>query len=129
DLLTELDAIEKEQAAGTPRRHERGSLRSLAVNQHLYTPLIALESDANDVRPADAKLNEGERRFIEALQDYWSKHREEFAGQDLYVLRNRSRGRGLAFLEAGNFYPDFILWLKHAERSNIVFVDPKGLRN
>lgn len=91
--------------------------------------MIALDSQVNEVRPSDARLNDGERKFVEALQDYWTKHRSEFGEAELYVLRNRSRGRGLAFLEAGNFYPDFILWLKRAERSNIVFVDPKGLRN
>ena len=40
-----------------------------------------------------------------------------------------SRGRGIGFFEAGNFYPDFILWLLTSGRQYINFVDPKGLRN
>ena len=40
-----------------------------------------------------------------------------------------SRGRGIGFFEAGNFYPDFILWLIIDRKQYINFIDPKGLRN
>ena len=34
------------------------------------------------------------------------------------------------FLEAGNFYPDFILWCLNADGSQrIVFIDPHGLEH
>ena len=46
-----------------------------------------------------------------------------------YLLRNRSRGRGVGFFEAGNFHPDFILWLLAGDRQHVTFVDPKGIRN
>ncbi len=52
-----------------------------------------------------------------------------FAGKELYLLRNLSKGRGVGFFEAGNFHPDFILWLIAGERQFITFVDPKGIRN
>ena len=45
------------------------------------------------------------------------------------MLRNMSRGRGIGFFEAGNFYPDFILWIVDGETQRISFIDPKGLRN
>ena len=45
------------------------------------------------------------------------------------MLRNMSRGRGIGFFEAGNFYPDFIVWQLIEGRQHISFVDPKGLRN
>ena len=35
----------------------------------------------------------------------------------------------MGFFEAGNFYPDFILWLVEGENQRIKFVDPKGIRN
>jgi hypothetical protein len=47
----------------------------------------------------------------------------------MYLLRNLSRGRGVGFFEAGNFHPDFILWLLVDKRQHIAFVDPKGIRN
>ena len=40
-----------------------------------------------------------------------------------------SKGRGVGFFEAGNFHPDFILWLLYGGRQFIAFVDPKGIRN
>ena len=35
----------------------------------------------------------------------------------------------MGFFEAGNFHPDFILWLLAGGRQRITFVDPKGIRN
>ena len=49
-----------------------------------------------------------------------------FKGTELYLLRNQSRGKGIGFFEAGNFYPDFILWLLVPDRQYVTFVDPKG---
>ncbi len=40
-----------------------------------------------------------------------------------------SKGRALGFLEAGNFHPDFILWMLAGGKQQIVLVDPKGIRN
>ena len=45
------------------------------------------------------------------------------------LLRNLSKGRGVGFFEAGNFHPDFILWLVEEGRQQVIFVDPKGIRN
>jgi len=52
-----------------------------------------------------------------------------FKDHELYLLRNMSRGRGIGFFEAGNFYPDFLLWLLTADKQYVTFVDPKGIRN
>jgi hypothetical protein len=32
-------------------------------------------------------------------------------------------------MEAGNFHPDFIVWLIDGDHEHISFVDPKGIRN
>ena len=48
--------------------------------------------------------------------------------ENSYLLRNMSR-RGIGFFEAGNFYPDFILWLVVGGKQYVTFVDPKGIRN
>ena len=76
-----------------------------------------------------APLNRGERRFIEDLKTYCDGHPAAFEGRELYLLRNMSRGRGIGFFEAGNFHPDFILWLLAGDRQHVTFVDPKGIRN
>ena len=35
----------------------------------------------------------------------------------------------MGFFEAGNFHPDFILWLLADGQQQVMFVDPKGIRN
>jgi hypothetical protein len=74
-------------------------------------------------------LNEGERGFVLHLQEYTEKNKEFFQDKELYLLRNQSKGRGIGFFEANNFYPDFILWLVAADKQYVTFIDPKGLRN
>ena len=34
----------------------------------------------------------------------------------------------MGFFEAGNFYPDFVLWIDTPDVQYISFIDPKGLR-
>ncbi|MCU0507880.1 MAG: restriction endonuclease subunit R, partial [Anaerolineae bacterium] len=70
-----------------------------------------------------------ERDFVLDLRAYYEHHAPFFAARELYLLRNMSRGRGIGFFEAGNFYPDFILWLVSDGAQRIAFVDPKGIRN
>lgn len=115
-----------------------GSGRALFVEPHLYQPLLCCsQNDVIEVRPV--ALNDGERDFVTDLRSLWQQERTKddddcssgvFAGRELYLLRNQSRGRGVGFFEAGNFYPDFILWLVEEDGlQHVVFVDPKGLRN
>ena len=74
-------------------------------------------------------LNQGERRFVEDLKDYCDSKPVLLANKELYLLRNLSKGRGVGFFEAGNFHPDFIVWLIADGQEYISFVDPKGIRN
>ena len=98
--------------------------RPLFVEEHLYHPLIY----ATGIEVTPVALNDGERQFIEDLHDYYQAEKTRlFAGKELYLLRNRSRGRGIGFFEAGNFYPDFIVWILSEEVQYITFVDPKGI--
>jgi hypothetical protein len=100
-------------------------LEKVVFDRHLYEPLFTMESGVPVVSPVP--LNDGERQFINDLKDYWKLNASKHGGVDLYVLRNLTRGRGVGFFEAGNFYPDFIVWLVQDGRQDIIFVDPKGL--
>jgi hypothetical protein len=58
--------------------------------------------------------------------------REAIGNRSLYLLRNAdSKAKGLGFALAGNFYPDFLLWLvdEATGHQSLAFLDPKGIRN
>jgi len=100
-------------------------VQGLGWDRHLYAPLIHIGSDVMvEVSPID--LNPGEWHFINDLKAFYQKQPTFFKDKELYVLRNRSR-RGVGFFEAGNFYPDFIVWLLVGGVQYLSFVDPKGL--
>jgi hypothetical protein len=131
-ILATLEALKAKLVNGESADVGFGSFASLAFDRHLYQPLLSCsQNDVVEVRPV--ALNDGERDFVKDLRSLYVRERGKggglFEGRELYLLRNQSRGRGVGFFEAGNFYPDFILWLVDGERQRIAFVDPKGLRN
>lgn len=65
-------------------------------------------------------------RFVDYLKAYVDNHAAELVDKSLYLLRNKSKV-GMGFFEAGNFYPDYILWIDTPETQYISFIDPKGL--
>jgi hypothetical protein len=89
--------------------------------------LLYLEQNVVEISPTP--LNKGERQFVEDLRDHYDKNKKLFKNNELYLLRNLSRGRGVGFFEAGNFHPDFILWRVAGDKQRVTFVDPKGIRN
>jgi len=128
DIIAKLEEIKQVIESGQLRDVEYQNLRSLMFSQHLYQPLLYLGgSTMLEVKPV--ALNEGERDFVLDLRTFYETNKEFFKDKELYLLRNMSRGRGIGFFEAGNFYPDFILWLAIGKEQYITFVDPKGIRN
>jgi hypothetical protein len=103
------------------------SLHAIGFGQHLYYPLLHCTSSAIEISPVE--LNEGEKDFVQDLRGFYDANKPFFAERETYLLRNLSRGRGVGFFEAGNFHPDFILWLLVDNRQYITFVDPKGISN
>ncbi len=102
-------------------------MKAIWFGKHLYQPLLYLDSNIVEISPAP--LNKGERQFIEDLKAFHDGNADFFKTRDLYLLRNLSKGRGVGFFEAGNFHPDFILWLLADGQQQVIFVDPKGIRN
>jgi len=130
DIIRKLEEIKGLIGAGKLRNVEFQSLHAIAFGRHLYEPLIYVGNDLIEVKPVVLE-NEGERDFVLDLQKFCESDEGKafLAGKELYLLRNMSRGRGIGFFEAGNFYPDFILWLLAGKRQYVTFIDPKGLRN
>ena len=131
-LITQLKQLGEElrrRAAIADQRLHGGQAAVEVVwfKGHLYEPLIKASGASIRVKPV--ALNDGEIRFVRRLKDYCAANPDQFKDAPLFLLRNLSRGRGIGFFEAGNFYPDFILWRIDGDKQRITFVDPKGIRH
>ena len=127
-LILQLKAMRDEFKAGHagPWIFQGGG-SAVRFEQHLYEPLIKVSGATVEMKPVS--LNDGEMRFVTDLKDYCAARPQEFVDKPLFLLRNMSRGRGIGFFEAGNFYPDFLVWRIDGQKQHITFVDPKGIRN
>lgn len=127
-IKTNLETLKGMIQSGTfTKDWSFGNLQALWFGRHLYQPLLHFKSDLVEVSPVS--LNDGERDFVLDVRTFHGENANFFKDQELYLLRNMSKGRGIGFFEAGNFYPDFILWLFTGKTQFVTFVDPKGIRN
>src|SRR5690554_798347 len=111
---------------------------AICFNQHLFYPLLGFEDkDAKKHVPLTLSPigigDESEVRFVRDLEAFYNspQGKETIGQRSLYLLRNAaSKNKGLGFALAGNFYPDFLLWLVDDATGEqwLSFVDPKGLR-
>ncbi len=127
DLVCTMQELKAWIEEGRSDIFHQGPVRAICFDRHLYQPLLLVEAGAVKISPIP--LNRGEFQFVEDLKRACTENQASFAGKELFLLRNQSRGKGIGFFEAGNFHPDFILWLLDGERQHIVFIDPKGMRH
>ena len=127
DIVEKLRELKAQIDTGALRPWQFRGLSAIPFGHHLYEPLLHLAGSAVEVSPVP--LNQGERRFVEDLKAYCDSSPTLLQDKELYLLRNLSKGRGVGFFEAGNFHPDFIVWLIADGQEYISFVDPKGIRN
>ena len=105
--------------------------------EDLFYPIMVLENkEALPFTMKPLSMNEeSEIQFVKDLQKAAGEkgRLKEWTGdKDLYLLRNAAnKAKGLGFALAGNFYPDFLLWLVDREsgRQWLTFIDPKGIRH
>ncbi len=127
EIVAKLGELKAAIRKGELKPWEFRGMKAIWFSKHLYQPLLFL--DTNVVKVSPAPLNKGERQFVEDLRAFHDGHPDFFETRELYLLRNLSTGSGVGFFEAGNFHPDFILWLLAGGRQRVIFVDPKGIRN
>jgi len=105
-----------------------GDLKACNFGNHLFQPLFHVRHGGN-VTILPVSLGESEYQFITDLKAWCDTNRKDMKdkGQELYLLRNLSRGKGVGFFEAGNFHPDFILWVLSEGKQYVHFIEPHGL--
>jgi hypothetical protein len=126
-LIEKLKRLVEDMDALLDERKEGNILPRIVIENSVFVPLL-LEKEGISISPLG--LNDGEKRFLEGLRDYLDKNQEILDKYHIVLLRNEAR-EGVGFmLDWGEFYPDFILWLreKNGNRIYIVFVEPKGLK-
>ncbi|MDA8654088.1 DEAD/DEAH box helicase family protein [Alphaproteobacteria bacterium] len=128
-IIKQLQAIKEKIESGQMPTADLtfGQGRALIFDRHLYQPLLYAEGGDIQIKPV--ALNKGEKTFVEDLRNFYQQNQTFFDSKELYLLRNMSKGRGVGFFEAGNFYPDFVLWLLDGTKQYVSFVDPKGIFN
>ena len=127
EIVAKLNELKIGIQNGKMEPWEFRGMKAIWFGKHLYQPLLYLDTKIVEITPAP--LNKGERQFVEDLKEFHDQEEDFFESRELYLLRNLSKGRGIGFFEAGNFHPDFILWLLAGGQQHVLFVDPKGLRN
>lgn len=136
ERLEQLQQLVAEGDIGQAKNWDAPGMVAITFERHLYYPLLSLERNADlplKMRPAafDAP---SEVAFIQDLQAFVEtpKGQEIIGNKSLYLLRNAdTKSRGLGFATAGNFYPDFLLWLVDdvTGKQWLSLIDPKGIRN
>ena len=134
--LEQLQDIVAQGDIGKAKEWNAPGMVAVTFDKHLYYPLLSIEKNADlplKMRPMafDAP---SEITFIQDLEAFIETPRgQEIIGdKSLYLLRNAdTKSKGLGFATAGNFYPDFLLWLVDDKTGKqwLSLIDPKGIRN
>jgi len=130
DLVNKLNKAKEEGSLDglDLASYVHGSFEPFNFEKHLYAPLVYIAGGETRIVISPVQLNEGERQFVKDLKAYYERNKAFFDDKELYLLRNKAK-IGIGFFEAGNFYPDFIMWIIKGKKQYITFIDPKGIRN
>ena len=116
-LIDEGNRIYKDETEELPNIH---------FDRHLYQPLLIERGDRLISKPPG--LNQEEKRFVNDLRELVRQEAgKSLANNEIFLLRNLSRGKGVGFFENEGFYPDFILWIKEMSQQRVIFVEPHGM--
>jgi hypothetical protein len=131
--LKVLQALVKDGKLGEANHWNAGQMVAICFDSHLYYPLFAIEGAVPlKMRPLSFDAP-SEIQFVHDLEAFYKSPlgQDVIGKRSLYLLRNAdTKAKGLGFALAGNFYPDFLLWLVDDKTGEqwLSFVDPKGLR-
>ena len=133
DVETLAQAIKKSGKVAALQEEPRASgnpPRALLGGIHLYAPLLHMPDGAaatSRIKVLPVALKDSEFNFVKDLHAHLVASASDYAGKEFFLLRNKARGGGIGFFEAGAFYPDFILWVLDGGKQHIAFIEPHGL--
>lgn len=131
--LKVLQELVKAGNIGEISKWNAGQMVAICFDSHLYYPLFAIEGAVPlKMRPLSFDAP-SEVQFIRDLENFYQSPlgQQVLGKRSLYLLRNAdTKAKGLGFALAGNFYPDYLLWLVDDETGEqcLNFIDPKGIR-
>jgi len=131
-VLRDVEKLEREIAqaqGGIVPVNPAAQLQAAVTGMQLLKPFLYVKDSRITVTPVP--LNDSEFDFVRNLNEYMESAvgKTALAEAEVYLLRNKSRGGGIGFFEAGAFYPDFILWVLRGGKQYVAFVEPHGLRH
>ncbi|MDY0222790.1 MAG: DEAD/DEAH box helicase family protein [Desulfobacterium sp.] len=127
-VILGIKKLKKELEENKQSLLKAGELQACRFGMHLFQPLFHVRKGGK-ITILPVALNESEFQFVTDLKE-WSEINAETLqndGVELFLLRNLSRGKGVGFFEAGNFHPDFILWMIVGGKQYVTFIEPHGL--
>ncbi len=126
--ITMLEAAIKDATGIVPNDSNSSSLHAAVSRMQLLAPLLHVK-EGSKIAVTPVPLNDSEFDFVRDLHQYMesAQGKARLVGTEVFLLRNKARGGGIGFFEAGAFYPDFILWVLRNGRQHVAFVEPHGL--
>ncbi len=131
--LEELQQLVVSGKLGEASRWDANQMVAICFDRHLYYPLLSIDGNVPlKMRPLAFEA-ESEIEFVRDLEAFYGSPagKSAIGNRSLYLLRNAdTKAKGLGFALAGNFYPDFLLWLVDDTTGQqwLNFIDPKGIR-
>ncbi|GAI85668.1 unnamed protein product, partial [marine sediment metagenome] len=127
-LIHSIQQIKKDLEENKKDLLQYGDLCACNFNRHLYQPLFHVKRGGK-ITILPVALGESEYQFVVDLKKWCEKNGERLKDerQEIFLLRNLSKGKGVGFFEAGNFHPDFIMWVLKDQKQYVSFIEPHGL--
>jgi hypothetical protein len=127
-VILAIEKLKKELEENKQSLLKAGEFQACRFGMHLFQPLFHVRKGGK-ITILPVALNESEFQFVTDLKDWSETNAEQLQkdGAALFLLRNLSRGKGVGFFEAGNFHPDFILWMIVDGKQYVTFIEPHGL--
>jgi hypothetical protein len=127
-VILAIEKLQEELAQNKQSVLKVGELQACRFGMHMFQPLFHVEKGGK-ITILPVALNASEFQFVVDLKNWYEYEASNLQsrGVELFLLRNLSRGKGVGFFEAGNFHPDFILWMIMDGKQYVTFIEPHGL--